>query len=169
MKRSYGIQLILGFTIVGLVSCARTGQVDVLRANRFELIDETGRVRATLAIDAVPVHPQYEKGEADATSPTRRQVSLTFFDDGGNRRAAVGLHYGERGFLRFEDRLGQERIVLDDGPSMTILKLSNPSDPDHSGLVLWVDELGSSVRAAAGSGKSRYLDVDRLSVREWVR
>ena len=82
----------------------------VVRAERFELIDQDGRVRAVLAL------------EDDTEGP-----SLTFLDSNGTARVLVGISWNE---------MPQIQLAAPDGTARVALV----ARPEGEGMVVLVDD-----------------------------
>ena len=86
---------------------------DVIRAQRFELVDRRGQVRGVLACDG------------DSGAPT-----LTLRDTQGHTRVTVGLAWNDMPSIQLAAEDGTARVAL-------------VSRPEGNGLVLVVDNDGN--------------------------
>jgi hypothetical protein len=108
---------------------------DVVRARRFELVDDQGRARAALYMEAGQPH-------------------LMLADEDGNARAVVGINSLGNTVLRFMDAGGNYRVQMTETADETGLILSDAAGV-HLSLVIGDD--GHVIVAAAERGQNRAI------------
>jgi len=119
--------------LVGREAQAQAAQQEV-RAQRFVLVDDNGKVRAKLETspDGPALWLYDEKGKPRVVLTALKEGSvLNLYDEKGEPRAGLGLTEGRPG-LSLYDETGKTRAALDlteDGPSLHLW--------DKDGKVLW--------------------------------
>ena len=95
------------------VFAQRSGVAEVIRAERFEVVDQDGKVRAVL--DTIPVTGEpvlslmakYGKGGAFLDLMLNGEPHMVFRNKNGEDRAVLGLNSDGEPLLRFTDKNGK--------------------------------------------------------------
>ena len=138
-------------------TATRVQAVDLLRTKKLELVDDAGRVRASLSV--VQNEPQF--GLFDETGEPRVGVSAgSLYLWGGTGDAGITLRISSHGspYLSLSDAAGKSRVRLDATDTETRLTLSDGTT-DTPSVMLGLAETGALLTLVepSGNGAARLL------------